>query len=337
MVVCGCGVSQIVGEGVYACFNEGSCIGPDTCDCADGWTGYDCNTREFKVVCWLAREKFTVEVRIAALCRHQNYFGETVGCLNLGICGNRDDCTCMQVPWLLCGLNMMGTAYRMLRLQDESNLYRVFPDEKPGTTGWMGSDCSIGTHTRYARVSLANLSVGMVWYSHLCSGLVRSGLHHGSTNSNWGCLRGRRLLPLCERWELHQPRSVHLHRRVDRLRLPNTYANFFRVSVRSCCIRLYQHVTALPLCAAVCTATATFDIVEDLVTVDPQKIQDFELDPCGENNKEMHNGAFVGRGNCSAPNTCTCLCRFRSWLDEDNQFVGPRVLGLQSGLTNVER
>ena len=36
---------QIAGEGIYVCFNQGSCIGPDTCDCADGWEGYDCNTR----------------------------------------------------------------------------------------------------------------------------------------------------------------------------------------------------------------------------------------------------------------------------------------------------
>ncbi len=32
------------GEGVYACANNGSCIGPDTCTCADGWGGVDCRT-----------------------------------------------------------------------------------------------------------------------------------------------------------------------------------------------------------------------------------------------------------------------------------------------------
>ena len=72
---------------------------------------------------------------------------------------------------------------------------------------------------------------------------------------------------------------------------------------------------------AVCTATATFDIVVDLNTVDPARVQDFELDPCGENHNLFYNGATVGKGNCSAPNTCTCLCTERSWLDEDNQYV----------------
>ena len=42
--VCVC-TTQVYGEGIYACFNEGSCVAPDTCTCADGWTGYDCNTR----------------------------------------------------------------------------------------------------------------------------------------------------------------------------------------------------------------------------------------------------------------------------------------------------
>ncbi len=32
------------GEGVYACANSGSCIGPDVCTCADGWGGVDCRT-----------------------------------------------------------------------------------------------------------------------------------------------------------------------------------------------------------------------------------------------------------------------------------------------------
>ena len=36
---------QVYGEGIYACFNTGSCVAPDTCYCSDGWIGYDCNTR----------------------------------------------------------------------------------------------------------------------------------------------------------------------------------------------------------------------------------------------------------------------------------------------------
>jgi hypothetical protein len=30
------------GEGIYECYNGGSCIAPDVCTCADGWGGFDC-------------------------------------------------------------------------------------------------------------------------------------------------------------------------------------------------------------------------------------------------------------------------------------------------------
>ncbi|CAM9565450.1 unnamed protein product, partial [Choristocarpus tenellus] len=36
--------SVTAGEGIYSCYNGGSCLGPDTCSCPDGWDGYDCNT-----------------------------------------------------------------------------------------------------------------------------------------------------------------------------------------------------------------------------------------------------------------------------------------------------
>mmetsp|Transcript_7104 Transcript_7104/g.15396 ORF Transcript_7104/g.15396 Transcript_7104/m.15396 type:complete len:232 (+) Transcript_7104:1469-2164(+) len=31
-------------EGCYRCANSGNCTSPDMCDCAEGWTGYDCRT-----------------------------------------------------------------------------------------------------------------------------------------------------------------------------------------------------------------------------------------------------------------------------------------------------
>ena len=64
-----------LGEGIYECFNFGSCIGPDVCTCADGWSGFDCNT---------------------PLCRHKQLSGEIVGCQNGGICASKDDCHCIQ-------------------------------------------------------------------------------------------------------------------------------------------------------------------------------------------------------------------------------------------------
>lgn len=72
----------IRGEGVFACFNRGSCIGPDVCTCRDGYTGFDCKT---------------------PMCRHQQVDGTVVGCLNGGVCVEKDKCQCVQtesVSWL---------------------------------------------------------------------------------------------------------------------------------------------------------------------------------------------------------------------------------------------
>ena len=67
------------GEGVYACFNRGSCIHPDMCICPDGFGGIDCNT---------------------PLCRHiqtdvLKSTGEVVGCKYGGICKAKDVCQCI--------------------------------------------------------------------------------------------------------------------------------------------------------------------------------------------------------------------------------------------------
>eukprot|EP01038_Epipyxis_sp_PR26KG_P004469 gene4469-6320_t len=66
---------KVYGEGIYQCYNFGSCIGPDTCTCNDGYEGYDCNT---------------------PLCRHLQPSGKVTGCLNGGICSTRDNCDCIQ-------------------------------------------------------------------------------------------------------------------------------------------------------------------------------------------------------------------------------------------------
>ena len=68
------------GEGIFECFNRGSCIGPDVCTCRDGYSGYACKT---------------------ALCRHKQKNGRVVGCLNHGDCVARDTCVCPQVPSVL--------------------------------------------------------------------------------------------------------------------------------------------------------------------------------------------------------------------------------------------
>lgn len=62
-------------------------------------------------------------VYAAALCRHRNYFGVVSGCLNDGICADRDQCFCVRAP---------------------SILHEVEMTAPEGTTGYTGSDCSIG-------------------------------------------------------------------------------------------------------------------------------------------------------------------------------------------------
>jgi hypothetical protein len=68
--------TAVRGEGVYACYNGASCIGPDSCTCADGWDGFDCNT---------------------PVCRHLQPSGRVSACENEGLCQAKDDCKCIQV------------------------------------------------------------------------------------------------------------------------------------------------------------------------------------------------------------------------------------------------
>ena len=70
----------IPGEGIYACYNSGSCIAPDVCTCKDGYDGFDCKT---------------------PLCRHLQLNGTVVGCLNGGICVDKDICHCIQTDSIL--------------------------------------------------------------------------------------------------------------------------------------------------------------------------------------------------------------------------------------------
>eukprot|EP00750_Incisomonas_marina_P006732 INCI14711.3.p2 GENE.INCI14711.3~~INCI14711.3.p2 ORF type:complete len:452 (-),score=45.66 INCI14711.3:258-1613(-) len=93
------------GEGLYGCANRGTCIAPDNCSCADGWSGFDCNNPE---------------------CRHLNAEGDIVGCLNDGICENTDTCVCVQ--------------YESTLWEDYPEMRREHPD---AITGYNGSDCSI--------------------------------------------------------------------------------------------------------------------------------------------------------------------------------------------------
>lgn len=68
------------GEGIYACYYDGSCLGPDSCSCMDGYEGFDCST---------------------PLCRHLRLDSSVSTCINGGICVARDKCKCIQTPSVL--------------------------------------------------------------------------------------------------------------------------------------------------------------------------------------------------------------------------------------------
>eukprot|EP00598_Pedospumella_elongata_P012679 CAMPEP_0185006192 /NCGR_PEP_ID=MMETSP1098-20130426/83933_1 /TAXON_ID=89044 /ORGANISM="Spumella elongata, Strain CCAP 955/1" /LENGTH=2045 /DNA_ID=CAMNT_0027534327 /DNA_START=353 /DNA_END=6490 /DNA_ORIENTATION=+ len=71
---------KVEGEGLYQCYNLGTCIGPDVCTCTDGYDGDDCNT---------------------PLCRHLQVTGAVSSCLNGGICTSKDSCDCVQTGSVL--------------------------------------------------------------------------------------------------------------------------------------------------------------------------------------------------------------------------------------------
>ena len=65
------------------------------------------------------------------------------------------------------------------------------------------------------------------------------------------------------------------------------------------------------------------EILNQLNTVDPAVVLDFELDPCMSQVLEVYGpeDTTKGRGNCTAPDVCTCLCRQPTWYDADGIIV----------------
>jgi len=141
---------KIRGEGIYECYNKGSCISPDTCSCKDGYGGYDCAT---------------------PICRHDQVTGDIVGCQNLGVCVAKDGCQCIKqvsVLWKVhkeaergltgwtgtdCSMPMCMQGYHdpvcnVSAAPGKEGCYRcanggicVAPDLCQCAEGWSGYDC----------------------------------------------------------------------------------------------------------------------------------------------------------------------------------------------------
>ena len=197
------------GEGIYQCYNYGSCVAPEECTCPDGFTGFDCST---------------------PLCRHKQVDGQIVSCLNDGECSAKDHCQCKQAESLV----VPGT-----------------------TTGWTGTDCTIPICAQGT-------------FDPTCDGITAGGegcyrCHNG------GICTAPDLCTCTEEW------------------------------------------TGVDCATPVCAVRADAAIVTQLDTQDMAKVLAFEKDPCGTTKTNAWNGLLLGRGNCTAPNVCTCLCMDREY------------------------
>jgi hypothetical protein len=105
-------------QGIRECYNKGSCVAPDTCECPDGWAGIDCQT---------------------PLCRHINQFEQLVSCLNNGNCNDKDSCTCVLVPSKL----HTELTHKDQTEETQYNGAKLQRDRPDAMTGYMGTDCSI--------------------------------------------------------------------------------------------------------------------------------------------------------------------------------------------------
>ena len=237
------------GEGVYACYNRGSCVHPDLCICPDGFGGIDCNT---------------------PLCRHIQTdkavsTGAVVGCLNGGICRGKDDCKCITTESIL---------YTVVSDVKE---FPLFPPYQP-LTGYGGKDCSMPM-------------CAQGFFDPTCTGVAAGG--EGCYRcANTGNCTAPDYCTCAEGWE------------------------------------------GFDCNTPICVAMADADMVEDLKTIDPQRVVDFELDPCRTSvtdDAPREWGKFkIGQGNCTKPQFCTCLCfesepRYVPWLDPLERTLEPGV------------
>ena len=132
------------------CFNNGTCVAPDVCECPYGWTGHNCNKPLCETTCFhggncTQPNKCTCE---------RGWTGDTCtipmcaqDCLNGGVCIAPDTCQCLQ--W--------ENSFRDGRLGGGKPL---FQDNigNPLKTGWTGYDCAtpicVQAKTYYVNVPL---------------------------------------------------------------------------------------------------------------------------------------------------------------------------------------
>lgn len=124
-----------VDEVVRGCYNNGTCIAPNTCRCAEGWKGWNCNIPICAQNCshhgnctgpnqCTCERGWSGDSCTIPLCAQE--------CLNGGYCVAPDVCKCLQWP----------NVFRDGRLDGGRPLFQDI-NGNPLATGWTGFDCSV--------------------------------------------------------------------------------------------------------------------------------------------------------------------------------------------------
>ena len=125
---------ECIDQVIRGCYNNGTCVAPDTCRCAPGWSGFDCTVPLCDQTCLhngnctapnvcTCERGWQGDVCTKPMCAQD--------CMNDGVCIAPDTCQCTQ--W--------QNSFRDGRLGGGKPLYQ---DNKgdPLRTGWTGYDCS---------------------------------------------------------------------------------------------------------------------------------------------------------------------------------------------------
>lgn len=136
---------ECVDHVLRGCYNNGTCVAPDTCRCAQGWTGPACLTPVCSAPC---RNGGNCTLPDTCTCE-KGWEGPTCeepvcaqACLHGGSCVAPDTCSCRKWP----------NTWRDRREAGGRPLYRK-PNGDPQDTGWTGFDCS--TRAWHAAASMA--------------------------------------------------------------------------------------------------------------------------------------------------------------------------------------
>jgi hypothetical protein len=125
---------ECIDQVIRGCFNNGTCIGPNTCKCAEGWKGSDCSIPICEQNC-LHHGNCTLPNRCTC---EKGWTGKDCSiplcaqeCRNNGTCISPDTCECQQ--W--------ESDWRDGRENGGQAVFKT-PQGTPQLTGWTGYDCS---------------------------------------------------------------------------------------------------------------------------------------------------------------------------------------------------